>query len=67
MAVVTTTDPVPRLLTIGEAAEALSVCTETVRRAVWRGELVATRIGRSVRVSVTDLRAYLASRRQARG
>jgi excisionase family DNA binding protein len=57
---------VPRLLTVHEAADVLGVCTETVRRAIWRGDLVSTRIGRSVRVRVDDLRLYLDSRRGVR-
>lgn len=53
------TEPVPKLLTILEVAAALGVCEETARRLVWRGELASTRVGRSVRVRVDDLRAYL--------
>lgn len=49
-----------------EVASALGCSVRTVMRAVQRGELVATRIGRSVRVSVDDLRTYLQVRRDTR-
>lgn len=63
MPVEMTSASVPRLLTVHEAADVLNVCAETVRRAIWRGELCSVRIGRSVRVSVDDLRSYLATKR----
>lgn len=48
------------LLTVREAAAALSVCEKTL----WsltapRGPLPAVRLGRSVRYDVTDLRAFI--------
>jgi excisionase family DNA binding protein len=46
-------------------AERLSVSVKTVRRLVERGELVAHRIGRAVRVSEDDLRRYIAGVRDA--
>lgn len=61
MPVEATTSPVPRLLNIAEAADVLNVCAETVRRAIWRGQLRSIRIGRAVRVRVEDLRAYVNS------
>ena len=54
---------VGRLMTVAEVAEMLGTCNATVYRAVWRGQLVATRIGRSTRIAVSDLRSYLAARR----
>jgi excisionase family DNA binding protein len=59
-----TTEVVPRLMTVPEVADALGTCAETVRRRIWRGELRSTRVGRSVRVRVDDLRAYLESARR---
>ncbi len=50
----------PRLLSIPHVAEHLGVCTKTVRRLIQSGELLATRVGRAIRVTETDLGAYLA-------
>ena len=56
---------VARLLLIDEVAEGLGVSTRTVRRLIARRELVACRLGRSVRVHPDDLAAYI-DRRRAR-
>ncbi len=53
----------PRLLTMAEVANAIGCSLRTVERAIERRQLVATRIGRAVRVSVDDLRTYLDSHR----
>jgi excisionase family DNA binding protein len=50
---------VARLLLIDEVAEGLGVSTRTVRRLIARGELVACRLARSVRVHPDDLPAYI--------
>ena len=50
----------PRLLSIPHIAKHLGVCTKTVRRLIQSGELLATRVGRAIRVTETDLDAYLA-------
>ncbi len=47
------------LLTISEVAEFCRVSTRTVRRWIERGELAAHRLGRQVRISEKDLRAFL--------
>jgi excisionase family DNA binding protein len=52
-----------RLLLIDQVAEGLGVSTRTVRRLIARGELVACRFGRSVRVHPDDLAAYIDRRR----
>ncbi len=55
------------LMTPREVAAALACCTETVLRHVRAGELPAVRFGRGnnvVRVLASDLRAFVASRRQ---
>ena len=60
---VTITKPpsrLPRLLSIPHVAEHLGVCTKTVRRLIQSGELLATRVGRAIRVTEADLDAYLA-------
>jgi excisionase family DNA binding protein len=50
----------PRLHTIAETAEALRVCTKTVRRLIARGELRSQRVGNRYRIAEPDIRAYLA-------
>lgn len=49
----------PLLLTLDHAADALSISARTVRRLIDRGELTPIRIGRAVRLSTEDLRAYI--------
>jgi excisionase family DNA binding protein len=51
-----------RFFTIPEVAERLRVCTRTVRRWIKAGDLIAHRIG-GVRIAESDLRAFLALRR----
>ena len=55
----------PRFFSIAYVAEALSVSDRTVRRWIDRGELVVHRFGRGVRIAETDLKAFLAVRRDA--
>lgn len=56
-----------RRLTTAEAAEAAGCCQETIRRAVRRKELLATkeptRRGRGLVILTTDLAAWLERRR----
>jgi excisionase family DNA binding protein len=52
-----------RLLLIDQVAEGLGVSSRTVRRLIARRELVACRLGRSVRVHPDDLAAYIDRRR----
>jgi excisionase family DNA binding protein len=47
------------LLTLPEAAKALSVATRTVRRLMERGELPKVKIGRCVRVPAEALQAWV--------
>jgi excisionase family DNA binding protein len=51
--------PFSRLLMIDHVAEGLGVSAKTVRRLIARRELVACRLGRSVRVHPDDLSAYV--------
>jgi excisionase family DNA binding protein len=53
-----------RLLTLTEAAERLAVSISTVRRVVTAGELKTVRIGKAVRVRLTDLDAYIRTHAQ---
>lgn len=52
------------LHTVGDVAGTLCVCERTVRRLIARGDLLAHRVGRSVRIGDADLRAYLADSRR---
>jgi len=55
--------PIANLHTLADVAELLSVSTRTVRRLIDDGHLPCHRIGRSIRISESDLRSYLASAR----
>ena len=52
-----------RLLSVPEAADHLGISDKGVRRAVTRGDLVAHRIGRLLRIAEDDLAAFVALRR----
>jgi excisionase family DNA binding protein len=51
--------PCSRLLLTDQVAQNLAVSTRTVRRLIARRELVACRLGRSVRVHPDDLADYV--------
>lgn len=54
--------PVPEpIYTIPQIADALGVCTKTVRREIERGTLKAVRVGRQFRITSGDYAAYLSS------
>ena len=53
------------MLTIGEVAHALRVSAKTIQRQIASGELGAVRIGRGVRVPVTELEIFISKRRTA--
>lgn len=55
----TTTDPIPPIMTIPEAASVLRVSSKTIRQAIHRGELQALRAGSQYRILRQDLSAYL--------
>lgn len=50
----------PLVLTLAQAAEALSVSPQTVRRLLVAGDLAPVRVRRSLRVSTASLHAYIA-------
>lgn len=52
-----------RLLSIPEAADQLGVSEKTIRRNIQRGDLVAHRIGRLLRIAEGDLAVFIASHR----
>ena len=54
----------PALLTEPEAAEALRVCTRTLRKARQDGKLSYVLIGRSVRYTMDDLQSFIEASRQ---
>ena len=51
-----------RFLTVQEVADLMRVSSMTVYRLIKSGDLPAVRVGRSFRVSDTDIDAYLAAR-----
>jgi len=53
-----------KLLTIIQVADVLNVSTKTVRRMIESGVLHHHRVGRIIRLSDEDLRAYINSTRQ---
>lgn len=52
-----------QFFTIVEIAQRLNVSSRTIRRWIERGELVAYRFGAVLRIAESDLRAFLALRR----
>jgi excisionase family DNA binding protein len=59
-----TASRLPRLLTIDEAAEVLSLSTKTIRRRIDAGEIPVHRPGRVIRIAENDLIAYIAQTRK---
>jgi excisionase family DNA binding protein len=49
---------IDRLLTVAETAAVLNVSVKTVRRRIELGQIAVVRIGRSVRVQLTELRRF---------
>jgi excisionase family DNA binding protein len=50
--------------TIQEVSDSLEISSRTVSRWIASGELIAHRLGRSVRIADDDLRVFLATRRR---
>ena len=55
--------PVTKLRTIAETAELFNTSTRTVRRLIESGALPVHRLGRSVRISDSDIATFLAANR----
>ena len=53
------TKPMARFYTVAQVADLLAVSTRSVRRWIARGELLAHKFGRQVRISEIDLRAFV--------
>lgn len=56
-----------QLLTVAEVAARAAVSAKTVRREIDRGELLATKIGRCLRIPEEAFGAWIADGRVARG
>lgn len=54
-----------RLLTVAECAQLGAVAVVSIRRAIRRGELAASRIGHVLRIRLSDWEAFLDSNRVA--
>jgi excisionase family DNA binding protein len=54
----------PRLLSIAKVSTQLDVSKKTVRRWIERGDLPVHRLGRQLRISETDLAAFVAKSRR---
>ena len=52
-----------RLLTVAECAQLGAVAVVSIRRAIRRGELAASRIGHVLRIRLSDWEAFLDSHR----
>lgn len=48
-----------RCVSLRQAARILGVCVRTVRREIDRGKLLAIRVGRSLRIRMSELRRYM--------
>lgn len=48
-----------RCVSLKEAARLLHVCVRTLRREIERGRLSAFRVGRSLRIKLSELRRYM--------
>ena len=46
-------------VSLARAAKILGVCVRTVRREIERGRLAAFRVGRSLRIPMSELRRYM--------
>ena len=53
------TDAADECVSLSRAAKILGVCVRTVRREVGRGRLAAFRVGRNLRIRMSELRRYM--------
>jgi excisionase family DNA binding protein len=53
------TDAADECVSLSRAARILGVCVRTVRREIQRRELPAFRVGRSLRIKMSELRRYM--------
>ncbi len=59
------TSPLPALYSITETAELLKVSHRTVRRWIEKGDLTAHRFGRQIRITDSDLVAFIRQCRES--
>ena len=52
-----------RCVSLREASRLLGVCVRTVRREIERRQLIAFRVGRSLRIKASELRRYTSGER----
>jgi excisionase family DNA binding protein len=52
-------DAADECVSLSRAAKILGVCVRTVRREIERGKLIAFRVGRSLRIRMSELRRYM--------
>jgi excisionase family DNA binding protein len=64
---ITSSEQIPLLLTVREAAKALSISERTLWSLTSRGELPAIRIGRAKRYSVDELHRWVEAQKKAGG
>ena len=55
------TDAADECVSLSRAAKILGVCVRTVRREIDRGRLAAFRVGRSLRIRMSELLRYMDS------
>jgi excisionase family DNA binding protein len=53
------TDAADECVSLSRVAKILGVCVRTVRREVDRGRLAAFRVGRNLRIRMSELRRYM--------
>jgi excisionase family DNA binding protein len=58
-----TPQPIERLLTVADVADALSSTSETIRGFIHRGELVASKIGKKYLISSANLSKFVDGKR----
>lgn len=52
-------DSEEQCVSLKEAGRILGVCVRTVRREIDRGKLAAFRVGRNLRIKLSELRRYM--------
>jgi excisionase family DNA binding protein len=50
---------VDQCVSLLRAAKILGVCVRTVRREIERGKIIAFRVGRNLRIKMSELRRYI--------
>lgn len=53
------------IYTVAQAAQYLQVCDKTVRRLILKGDLLASKVGKSWRIQKKDIEFYLKENRNS--